>query len=384
MAIANPGTDDINSFTTDTFTGVSRQHTEIQEGPCVFPSKMGRLVVPFSLRSTLTLAEFSQAAAAWTPPGDEANEATVLAPGDLLTLRGVSRFCGITISPLTTYGISGKLITSSGDHTHYFACSHQWRLSIGSFESFSEVPEIAMCVCVCLAHVAGGAGEASPIPLTPLDAPLLMPQLEGQQDASYRWPGTNVLSCRPVDSEAQLPSTFVQHRPASTLESEGWCGDGYGQYITLTEWFEKYLVTKASEDATWMAWHKDRCSAIAERMLGSIIGVLCVPELPNGESTSRIVTRHLELDVLAASINALDCGITASFKDKKSRGCRLKFPIKLPGLIVTSNGSFDSSPFPKTAALQAQLLQLLITATTLPKCIACPSVVDTSPVNSTL
>lgn len=384
MAIANPGTDDINILAVDAFAGSYIQHAEVSDTPTAYPSKIGRLVVPFTLRSTHTLAEFSAAAAAWTLPGEESEISRSMPPIDVLKGRGVHRFIGITISPITTYGLSGKFIEEDGSLSHYYACSHQWRLSLGSLTCFDEVPELALCVCLSLSHILGNMGTAAAIISSPLHDRLVMEPLAPRRQASFRWPDTDVLSSIPVDTEALLPASFTRPPEGSTYLEEGWCGPSAQSFLTLSEWSEHFLTVREEEAEQWRRWHHARCLSILELTQGAAISVKDIPELPNGESTSRIITRHLDLEPLEASINRLNCGVHATFQSKRSRGCRLTFDTGLPSIILTSNGSFDSSPFPRTAEMQAHLLQVILLAASYPKCIACPGVVDTSPVNASL
>jgi len=364
MSIPGPATDSINDITIDPFTATYVQHHSLSGSSTLdFPCRVGRLVVPFHVECDRNFADLTLAAS--THDVREGEEAIITPPKAMLCARRVCEsFIGITMS-INAFGVSGNVILDDGHTRHYYTCSAAWNLNVGSFECFEEVPRILLCVTVCFGWLLGGLRETFTAPPTPmLCAPLHLPQLEDVSKMRHQWPLTSVLSITPVSGPIRLPTSFARELDSSCdYVAEGWAGTSTECWMTLSDWFARFCTVRDAEIETWREWLLSQIQIVNQLLVGTGCAVENLAQVPSGQSTSRILTQCLRLGALADGINSLRCGIEADFTSNSgARGCRIMFPFDMHSLIITSNGSFDSSPFPKTAALQAHLLASIVTA----------------------
>lgn len=382
-SIALPGVDPVNDLSLDVFSHAITQHNVLLGDQALsYPGKMGRVVVPLTLAGEPSLPSLITALQHFF---EDENQGEVIPPPMLLASFGVKDvFIGVNVT-ITQHGVCGSAITADGTLVHYFNISNSWRLLLGSFESFDEVMPLALLVCVCLSHTTGKVESHTDV--AP-DEVALQPFSPRFYDLTQHvWEQTCVLSSIPITGPQQLPDTFVKPcQTHSDLDAEGWFGaPRTHEPLTLIEWAELYRITHDDEQLTWRRWIEGQTRKLASTLRLCGIAVTVTDGLPSGQSTSRIVCRTLDLTELAERVNASACGVLAVFNgNEASRGCKLRFPHHLPELIITSNGSFDSSPFPATCRLQAQLLQIVVTGNTRSLAIAAPAVGTSRTVNLSL
>lgn len=369
-----PANDLINEFSRNVFSGSLVQSSPLLANPRLsYPSKLGRLTVMFDLS---TKREVSELRVLLHP----AENTDVLPPAELLSAFGIpDSVIGVSLSN-TVHAINGNVLMSDGSARHYFVCSAQWTLSVGSFEHFLEPVDVALLVCICFSHLLEQAAAPKTVCSVPLRVEPALPPLREPADHAHCWPGSAVVSATPVLGSLSLPESFMLPDSAETaIEAEGWTGPRRRRICWFSAWLQSYIQVRTSEEESWSRWYSERCAALSERLSLCAVSVSVSAKLPSGQSTNVVITEPLNLEQVCARINALRCGISAEFTGGASRGCKITFPTEhLPRFIITSNGSFDCSPFPQTSQLQAELVSLVLTAATPPSTTCCPTEVIVS------
>jgi hypothetical protein len=371
--------DTINQIEVDHFANTVTQKTSLSNSTqLTYPGKLGRVAACFQLESHADMALCRQRAedqlGVCAPP----HTRSMRPQADILSAFHITHG-GITLILSRNGGVHGSVLRADGSHYCHYSCSTSWLLSIGATDDFQRVYESVVCVCVCLSLLVmpttPSAGPAPPCPIS-----LILDPCDSVCLSSFSWGDSPVLSSVAVDRCLSLPPSF-ECVPTSGFGAE-WTGMSCGS-VSLREWADLYHTTAARDSASWDNWHEHVTQACAHTLRDCDVCVANVRLPPSGACASRVPTTQLDLDRLEHAVHNLACGMRAQ---TCARGCRLQFPqeLNLPSLMVTSNGCFDSSLFPRTAQLQADLISLVLIACAPHNYPSAPSAITPSVVNSTL
>lgn len=340
-------------------------------------TKLGRVVCTFSLSTSWS---FDKLGTFLHKSSDSLLPLATLSP---LFLRFFPRsWVNVSIRPAIQGCIALHIGGDEGtdadiDVLPYFTVNKEWVVTVTALRALDNLPTAVAAFIIIVAEMLDGAdalaldmdGYFRDVP------PLAFPDL-APVGLAHTWPGSNYYGPHNIDGAIDLPTSFYREEPATALSSEtaatlfaeGWTTLPLNLYKSAGEWAAAYERTRTEEQQVFLAWWRD-CAAAANAHLLRCPGVALVPSAdpPTGKSTSRVRMARIPLAAVHGQLaTPRFSNLACTYEPETFHNFSLDFrrtDERLDKTTITANGYYTHLPYPNSALLQRDLVELLLTAT---------------------